>query len=423
MFLKQSTVFRRWFYLPSFGGTMDIMTGVIILRSSGDGGETVAFTIAKEGASSFSNPSAGAAILTDAGSGWYYYDLSVDDTDTLGALKYALQWAAFNYGEQDQIAELIPGGAATSVIGDVGGKVLGGGISSYAGDGVFALTAPYVANGDVVSSATSTSITPSTISGADGKYVGQTLAITTGEGQYQCRTITSFISNVFNLDRELVTIPGEGDAFVILYSDGPSKNANLQVIASSVTGNVDGNVTGSVANVLGSVDSVTGDVGGNVVGSVDSVFGDIGGSVQGDVVGSVSGDIAGNVLGNVIGSVNNVTIPVQIDLNQAVDTGTVGTALYRAMNSRIAKNASLYNYPFYMVLASDHITPATGKTVSATVSIDGAAFITCVNSPTEIENGLYKINLEAPDLNGDTIVLLFGAAACDNRVVAIVTQP
>lgn len=42
---------------------------------------------------------------------------------------------------------------------------------------------------------------------------------------------------------------------------------------SSVTGNVGGNVTGSVGSVVGAVGSVTGNVGGNVTGSVGSVVG------------------------------------------------------------------------------------------------------------------------------------------------------
>jgi hypothetical protein len=49
--------------------------------------------------------------------------------------------------------------------------------------------------------------------------------------------------------------------------------ASVTGAVGSVTGNVGGNVTGSVGSVAGAVGSVTGNVGGNVVGSVGSVTG------------------------------------------------------------------------------------------------------------------------------------------------------
>jgi hypothetical protein len=62
----------------------------------------------------------------------------------------------------------------------------------------------------------------------------------------------------------------------------------------SVTGNVGGNVVGSVGSVTGAVGSVTGNVGGNVVGSAGSVVGNVGGNV----VGSVGSVTAGVTLSN-----------------------------------------------------------------------------------------------------------------------------
>jgi hypothetical protein len=87
------------------------------------------------------------------------------------------------------------------------------------------------------------------------------------------------------------------------------------------------------------------------------------------------------------------------------------------------KNTALSNFPFYLVLSSDHVTPATGKTVSAYRSIDGGAFAACTNSPTEISNGFYKIDLSAADMNGDTISLRFSATGADQRPAIILTQP
>lgn len=91
--------------------------------------------------------------------------------------------------------------------------------------------------------------------------------------------------------------------------------------------------------------------------------------------------------------------------------------------SRITKNTALANFEFLMLLASDHITGATGKTITATRSIDGGAFASCTNSATEVSNGLYKIDLAAADLNGNVVTLRFTATACDDRFITIVTQP
>lgn len=98
-------------------------------------------------------------------------------------------------------------------------------------------------------------------------------------------------------------------------------------------------------------------------------------------------------------------------------------AVQADLPQRITKNVALANFPFLMVLASDHATGATGLTVTATRSIDGAAFAACANAVVEVANGMYKIDLAATDLNGNTITLKFTAATADTRFITIVTQP
>jgi len=99
------------------------------------------------------------------------------------------------------------------------------------------------------------------------------------------------------------------------------------------------------------------------------------------------------------------------------------TQIKADLPTQITKNTALANFPFLMVLASDDITPGTGLTVTATRSIDGAAFAACANAVTEIANGWYKISFDASDLNGDTIALRFAASTANDRNIAIVTQP
>lgn len=115
-------------------------------------------------------------------------------------------------------------------------------------------------------------------------------------------------------------------------------------------------------------------------------------------------DIVGNITGNLSGNV----------------TGSVGSVV----GIRIKKNTALAGFPFLMVLAADHVTPATGLTVVVQRSIDGGAFANATNTPaSEISDGLYKIDLSAADLNGDTIALKMTSATADQRTIIIATEP
>lgn len=140
--------------------------------------------------------------------------------------------------------------------------------------------------------------------------------------------------------------------------------------------------------------------------------------------------------GNLTGSVNSLT--TWDKTGYAIGTGGI-TDLSFAANAinaaalatdatteitagiRIKKNTALANFMFLMVDSTDHVTPKTGLTITATRSIDGAAFAACANSATEVANGMYKINLAATDLNGDVITLRFTGTAADARLITIVT--
>lgn len=90
---------------------------------------------------------------------------------------------------------------------------------------------------------------------------------------------------------------------------------------------------------------------------------------------------------------------------------------------RITKNTALSNFEFLMVDSSDHVSGKTGLTVTATRSIDGAAFGACANAVAEVANGIYKIDLAAADLNGNVVTLKFTATGADTRFITIATQP
>lgn len=104
--------------------------------------------------------------------------------------------------------------------------------------------------------------------------------------------------------------------------------------------------------------------------------------------------------------------------------GAVSGAVGSVTGIAIKKNTALANFPFFMVLSSDHVTPATGLTVAVARSIDGGAFGASTNTPaTEISAGCYKISLSAADLNGTTIILKMTAATADQRTIIIATEP
>ena len=99
------------------------------------------------------------------------------------------------------------------------------------------------------------------------------------------------------------------------------------------------------------------------------------------------------------------------------------TQIKADLPQQITKNTALANFPFKMVLSSDHVTAATGLAITATRSLDGAAFAACANSASEIGGGMYKINLAAADLNATTVILRFVGTGADTREVVLFPQP
>lgn len=89
----------------------------------------------------------------------------------------------------------------------------------------------------------------------------------------------------------------------------------------------------------------------------------------------------------------------------------------------LAKNAAFTAFMVLMTDSTNH-NPATGKTLTVTRSIDGAAFgAGTLGAVTEVAFGYYKFDFAAADLNGSVIVLRAVAAACDDRFVEIFTTP
>ena len=89
----------------------------------------------------------------------------------------------------------------------------------------------------------------------------------------------------------------------------------------------------------------------------------------------------------------------------------------------ILKNVGSQTYPIYMVLASDHISVATGKTVTVNVSKDGAAFGAITGTVAEVASGWYLVSLSQADTNCNACAYFATAAATDTRPFYFVTTP
>lgn len=89
----------------------------------------------------------------------------------------------------------------------------------------------------------------------------------------------------------------------------------------------------------------------------------------------------------------------------------------------LKKNQVLSNFAFLMTDSTTH-NPVTGKTVTATRSIDGGAFgAGTLGAVTELSNGMYLVNIPAADRNGNVVTYRFTAAGCDDLFVSHILEP
>jgi len=95
-----------------------------------------------------------------------------------------------------------------------------------------------------------------------------------------------------------------------------------------------------------------------------------------------------------------------------------GIGAFRALR----RNVALDNLPFQMVLSTDHVTPATGKTVTAKIKKDAGPFATCTNAVSEISSGWYEISLTKTERDADTTLLSFTATGCDTRGIVLLSE-
>lgn len=156
--------------------------------------------------------------------------------------------------------------------------------------------------------------------------------------------------------------------------------------------------------------------------------------------GSTAGQVSVGVVLDYVGSTRTITLReaptftvttsdyVTIIADPSLKPATANRNLVVDANGRvdvtsnIKKNQALAKFMFLMTDSTNH-APATGKTVTVTRSIDGAAFgAGGLSAVTELSDGLYGVDFAAADLNGNVVMLKATAAACDVTFERIITQ-
>jgi len=84
------------------------------------------------------------------------------------------------------------------------------------------------------------------------------------------------------------------------------------------------------------------------------------------------------------------------------------------------KNTAVSAFAFYMETTAG--APATGKTVTVKLSLDGAAFNAPAGAVTEVSDGWYEVDLTNAEMNGDEIAFVATAAGCKQTNIKIRTQ-
>ena len=276
-------------------------------------------------------------------------------------------------------------------------------------------------------------------------------------------TVPSLSTNV-NVQEWLGTAVTSSAGIPVVFTT----NTVTSVVASGTVTTVSGNLVGSVASVLGTVTAtVPSEVSANVTewlgtavtshSGIPQVYAD--GGTIGVVTGTVTATVPGaggtnvNVVewnGTAVATPNIGGVPVVdvvdwlgtavtsntgvplVDVNGITGTVTatvVGGTITTVTNPvtlatsqlTVRRNEALAGFTFPMYDATTG-NPATGLSVSCSISIDGATLVGSTNSPSEVGGGIYKLNLAAADLDGTVITLVFIASSASATIVTLITQ-
>jgi hypothetical protein len=124
-------------------------------------------------------------------------------------------------------------------------------------------------------------------------------------------------------------------------------------------------------------------------------------------------------------SVAAITIQDATGSIPLIAAGSAG-GLVLFSSQRIKKNQAYNGFMFFVRLASNPTQGATGlaSALAAKVAIDGASFVTCVNSATIVEIGFgwYSINLAQQDTNGNNLAFRFFSGSSIDTPIHVLTE-
>lgn len=254
MILKQTTTYTRTFLMVD---STDHLTGKT--------GLTVAVSLSKAGAAF----AAAAGTVAEIANGWYSVALTTADTGTLGDLAFHCTSAGADPTDfADQVTVDLPGGsvssvtgAVASVTGNVGGNVVGSVASVTADVGITQ------AGADKVWSTTVRAITDKA-----------GFALSAAGVQAVWDALTSALTTVGSIGKRLADDIDAAISSRSTYAGADTAGTTTllgRLTATRATNldDLDATISSRSTFAGGAVASVTGDVGGNVVGSVASVVG------------------------------------------------------------------------------------------------------------------------------------------------------
>lgn len=209
-------------------------------------------------------------------------------------------------------------------------------------------------------------------------------------------------SSLSNIESAIALISTDSDKITSILED---TGTTIPAAVSDVLSTLDGPVISTLDRNQNDLDSILEDTGTTIQAQNSDIISTLDGPIDSALTqntGLVS-DILSTIDGPVISAISSIEAKTD------------------NLPDGIQKNTALTDFEFVMTDSTDH-DPATGLTVTATRSIDGAAFASCANSVSEVSNGVYKIDLAAADLNGDVVTLRFTATNCDDTLVTIKTN-
>ena len=261
---------------------------------------------------------------------------------------------------------------------------------------------PLVVDQGIAQAGTSTTITlRSYASAINDNYLCNIVIIIAGTGRGQARLVGSYVGST-----KVVTICGDN---WVTTPDNTSVYVMIPygaTCASCINDYALGQINTEMDNVLDTTIP-----GSPTAGSINQRTKAIDELTEA----SGSGDLAAILVDT------NTTIPGTITALQT-DSTAIKTKTDN-LPSGITKNVVLPKFTFYMVLSSDHVTGAAGKTIVGEISKDGGTFAAITNTITEVGDGLYVIasGFTQAEMNAGIIDLKFTETDCDQRTITIHT--